>query len=77
VYQGTPIIISNWQLLRNAFHQGAIHTDNSKAEIVSAVREMQIHHDLYKANVLKLREKKYEEWEKQKERLFVLILSKH
>ena len=76
VYQGTPVIISNWQLLRNAFHQGAIHTDNSSAEIVRAVRDMQIHHDLYKADVLKLREKKYEEWEKQKDLLFTLILNK-
>jgi glycosyltransferase involved in cell wall biosynthesis len=76
VYQGTPVIISNWQLLRNAFHQGAIHTDNSSVEIVRAVRDMQIHHDLYKADVLKLREKKYEEWEKQKDMLFTLILNK-
>jgi glycosyltransferase involved in cell wall biosynthesis len=76
VYQGTPVIISNWQLLRHAFQQGAIHTDNSRAEIVSAVRDMQIHHDLYKADVLKLREKKYEEWEKQKNMLFTRILNK-
>ena len=76
VYHGTPVIISNWQLLKNAFHQGAIHVNNSSAEIVMAVRDMQIHYNFYKEDVLKLREKKYAEWEKQKDMLFTLILSK-
>ena len=76
VYHGTPVIISNWQLLKHAFHHGAIHINNSNEEIVRAVQDMQIHHDLYKADVLKLREEKYEEWEKQRKMLFTLLLSK-
>lgn len=73
VYQGTPVIISDWPILKNAFSQGAIHVDNSSAQIVRAVREMQDHYDLYKADVLSLREKKYQEWERRKNMIFALI----
>jgi glycosyltransferase involved in cell wall biosynthesis len=76
VYHGTPVIISNWQLLKYAFPHGAIHINNSSEEIVKAVRDMQIHHNLYKVDVLKLREEKYKEWEKQKNMLSTLMLSK-
>jgi glycosyltransferase involved in cell wall biosynthesis len=76
VYHGTPVIISNWKILKNAFPQGAIHIENSSKQIVNAVREMQTHYDLYKLDVLSLREKKYQEWKRQKNVILNLIWKK-
>jgi glycosyltransferase involved in cell wall biosynthesis len=41
IYQGTPVIVSDWPLLREAFPEGASHVDNSPARIAAAVGAMQ------------------------------------
>lgn len=63
IYQSTPVIVSDWPLLRDAFPQGAIHVDNSSAAIVSAVREMARDHDRYKSGARLLRETKLRRWD--------------
>src|SRR5688572_29244285 len=37
IYQGTPVIVSNWDLLREAFPEGAVHVDNTPDDIARAV----------------------------------------
>ncbi|KAA5546273.1 glycosyltransferase [Roseiconus nitratireducens] len=41
IYQSTPVIVSDWRCLREAFPKGAIFTRNSAAEISDAVRRCQ------------------------------------
>jgi glycosyltransferase involved in cell wall biosynthesis len=38
IYQGTPVIVSDWPILRESFTEGALHVDNSPAAIAEAVR---------------------------------------
>src|SRR5262249_26555315 len=44
VYQGTPVIVSDWPLLREEFPIGAVHVDNSVESIVDAVRDVERRH---------------------------------
>jgi glycosyltransferase involved in cell wall biosynthesis len=70
IYQGTPVIVSDWPLLRAAFDTGALHVDNTAHQIASAVREMQASHERFKAGASELRDRKLLEW---KERRQVLL----
>lgn len=69
VYQGTPVIVSDWPLLREAFDRGAIHVQNTAAAIAAGVSEMRVRHDHYKTEVLALREQKYAGWQRAKSAL--------
>lgn len=62
IYQGTPVIVSDWPLLRSAFDSGAIHVDNSVAAIVDGVRTMQRQHAEYRAGAAALRDRKLSIW---------------
>lgn len=66
VYQGTPVIVSDWPLLREAFSQGAVFCDNTVSGIAAAVREMRARHERYAAAVLALREQKRAEWQRSR-----------
>jgi len=37
IYQGTPVIVSDWPVLKEAFPQGAVHVDNSSTSIAAAI----------------------------------------
>jgi glycosyltransferase involved in cell wall biosynthesis len=62
IYQGTPVIVSDWPLLRSAFAEGALHVDNSAQSIVEAVRLMQRHLDEHRRGAQRLREHKLKQW---------------
>jgi glycosyltransferase involved in cell wall biosynthesis len=62
VYQGTPVIVSDWPLLRDAFDAGAVHVRNSAEDIVRGVRELRRNVDKYRLDVIGLRERKRQEW---------------
>lgn len=63
IYQGTPVIVSDWPLLRAAFDSGALHVDNTADGIVSAVRTMQIQHDTLRDGARQLRQRKLDLWD--------------
>jgi glycosyltransferase involved in cell wall biosynthesis len=73
VYQGTPVIVSNWPVLREAFDEGAIHVDNTAADIVSAVGALRQHHGQYRAGVRALCERKQHRWESTRRALIARI----
>jgi glycosyltransferase involved in cell wall biosynthesis len=73
IYQGTPVIVSDWPLLRESFDRGAIHVDNSAAQIVQAVREMRRRHAEYKAEAYALRERKQATWQSAKAALLARL----
>jgi glycosyltransferase involved in cell wall biosynthesis len=62
IYQGTPVIISDWPLLRETFGTGAIHVNNSTAAIVDALRQMQQDPAKFKNDARLLREHKLALW---------------
>lgn len=62
VYQGTPVIISDWPVLKQAFDDGALHVNNSSEAIAAAVRELLNHHSGFREAVLKLRDRKASRW---------------
>jgi glycosyltransferase involved in cell wall biosynthesis len=62
VYQSTPVIVSDWPVLRDAFDSGAIHVDNSVAAIVDAVRRMRAELSRYNVDVERLRARKLATW---------------
>ena len=62
VYQGTPVIVSNWALLREAFDEGALHVDNSAEGIAAAVREVAAGADRLREGARRLRVRKLARW---------------
>jgi glycosyltransferase involved in cell wall biosynthesis len=74
VYQGTPVIVSDWPLLREAFDEGAIQVDNSPEQLVAAIREMQANLNRYRAEVIWLRERKYAEWGKIRQGILIHVM---
>jgi glycosyltransferase involved in cell wall biosynthesis len=69
VYQGTPVIVSDWPVLRDAFDRGAIHVDNSAASIADAVRRMQADLPRYRLEAATLRTRKLSRWAESKRAL--------
>lgn len=77
VYQSTPVIVSNWPLLREAFDQGAIHVDNSAAQLVLAVRQIRVNLGAYREAVRQLRRRKYDEWSRSRRAIHDRVKSYH
>jgi glycosyltransferase involved in cell wall biosynthesis len=72
-YQGTPVIVSDWPILREAFSEGAVHVDNSAASIAAAVREVQHRLDEFRAGAQRLRERKLQRWQSTRKALLEQI----
>jgi glycosyltransferase involved in cell wall biosynthesis len=62
IYQGTPVIVSDFPLLRSSFDQGALHVNNSASEIIDAIRRMHKEHDAFRAGAVELRRRKLARW---------------
>ena len=62
IYQATPVIVSDWPLLRTAFDDGAVHVDNTAAGIIEGIRTMQREHDAARAGAARLRQRKLDRW---------------
>ena len=62
IYQGTPVIVSNWPVLRAAFDEGAIHVDNTATGIIEGIRTMQREHAATRAGAARLRQRKLDRW---------------
>jgi glycosyltransferase involved in cell wall biosynthesis len=67
VYQGTPVIVSDWPILRTAFSDGAVHVDNTSAKIVEAIERVRANPEAYRAGAGRLRAKKLERWRSTRE----------
>jgi hypothetical protein len=66
MYLGTPIITSDWAILREYFSRGTIHVDNSPNAIAAAVRRMQREGASYRAEVRALRHETAERWRRDR-----------
>lgn len=70
---GKPIITSQWPLLREYFHQGTIHVDNSSIGIRQGVREMFSRYEDYVTGIRALQILQQAEWKAKLEELIELI----
>jgi glycosyltransferase involved in cell wall biosynthesis len=66
IYQGTPVIVSDSEVLRTAFDEGALHVNNTPESIAAAVDEMRRHHDTYRRASLRLKARKEGRWAESK-----------
>ena len=63
VWLGQPIITSNWPLLRQAFHSGTIHVDNTVEGIQAGVVQMRARYRELAGEILLLQEERRQQWE--------------
>jgi len=62
IYQGTPVIVSDWTLLRAAFDEGAVHVNNTAAAIAGAVRRVATNGEALRAGARRARDRKLQRW---------------
>lgn len=62
IYQGTPVIVSDWPILREFFGEGALHVDNTPESIVSALRTVAANPDEFREGARRLRERRLTAW---------------
>ncbi len=72
---GTPVITSNWPLLRETFDQGALFVDNTPRSIVNAVRALQASWPEYKAAMQKQRRERHDLWREKEKTLRAALAS--
>ena len=73
IYQGTPVIVSDWPVLREAFPEGAVHVDNTADAIVNAVRTVERDLDTYRAQARRLRAAKLAQWTSTRHRILDVV----
>jgi glycosyltransferase involved in cell wall biosynthesis len=61
-YQGTPVIVSNWALLREAFAEGAVHVDNTPEAIAAGVKRVVAEGAALRDGARRLKETKLRRW---------------
>lgn len=62
IYQGTPVVVSDWPILREFFSDGAQHVDNTPASIASALRAIRARQGEFRDGARRLRARKLAAW---------------
>ena len=73
IYQGTPVIISDWPLLCREFPIGAAHVKNTASSIVAGIRTMQKDPARFRAEAEQLRQLKLKRWETTRDAILARI----
>ena len=68
-----PIITSRWSLLREYFHRGTVHVDNTSTGIRQGIREMRSRYEEYLSGIRALRVSQQAEWQLKLSELLALI----
>ena len=72
---GTPIITSDWPLLRDYFRQGTVYVDNTAAGIRGGVEALREDIGRYRREIVQLRIDALAEWETARDELVHVILA--
>ena len=72
---GKPMIVSDWPILRNYFHRGAVHVPNTRDGIRDGVVELMENYDRYLREVRELRDLGQREWLRKRTALIELVQS--
>jgi glycosyltransferase involved in cell wall biosynthesis len=75
IYQGTPVIVTDSPVLRDAFDEGAVHVDNSAEQIVQAVRRVRADPQGFKRAAARLCDRKQQRWLRTKQELLAVLKS--
>ena len=70
-----PIITSQWPLLREYFHQGTVHVDNTSGGIRRGVQEMCSRYEEYVSGIRTLQVRQQAEWREKLTELIGLVES--
>jgi glycosyltransferase involved in cell wall biosynthesis len=70
---GKPIVTSHWPLLREYFHKGTIHVDNSEEGIRQGVDEMRSNYESYLSGIQELQVSQQREWAEKVRQLTELV----
>jgi glycosyltransferase involved in cell wall biosynthesis len=62
IYQGTPVIVSDWALLREAFDEGAVHVNNSVEQIAAAIGRVAGNGPALRDGARRLKDRKLRRW---------------
>ena len=62
VWVNQPVITSDWPFLRETFHQGTVHVDNTTAGIIAGVQRMQTEHARFAREITNLQAERREQW---------------
>ena len=73
VWLSQPIITSDWPLLRQTFHKGTVHVDNTVEGIRTGILQMRAKREQLAHEVLLLQEERRQQWEGITRRLETLI----
>lgn len=69
----TPIITSDWPLLRDYFNQGTVHVANDYDAIQQGIVVMRERHEQYRTEIRELKQTRQREWAERAEYLVQLI----
>ncbi len=70
---GTPVITSDWPLLRETFSKGALFVDNTPQSIAHAVRTLQASWPEYQAAMQAQRQERHELWREKEKALHTAL----
>lgn len=73
IYQATPVIVSDWPCLREAFSQGAVFTDNTARGIAEAIRQVQHEHRRLNDEAEMARRERVTRWRQVREALLQAV----
>jgi glycosyltransferase involved in cell wall biosynthesis len=73
IYHGTPVIVSDTEVLRGAFDEGALHVDNSPDAIVAAVLQVRGDPLAFRRAAGRLRARKSKRWLDAKAALLAIL----
>ncbi|OGP65516.1 MAG: hypothetical protein A2169_08385 [Deltaproteobacteria bacterium RBG_13_47_9] len=73
---GTPLIVSDWPVLRDYFHLGTVHVPNTVEGICEGVRRAQREQTALRQGILLLREQLQADWDRQFAELLLLLKEK-
>ncbi len=65
----TPLILSNWQLLRDTFSSGAVYVDNSAEGISDGIRTLRTNLESYQQGIRDLKARRSAAWDQTLEQL--------
>jgi glycosyltransferase involved in cell wall biosynthesis len=73
IYQGTPVVVSQWPLLRDAFNSGAVHVDATAVDITRGIQALRDNWAQFKQGAEDLRLRKLQRWEATKASILARI----
>lgn len=68
-----PIITSDWPVLKEYWHKGTVHINNTAGAIIGAVNEIQDNYARYSQDIQDLRRERYEDWQRNFAELITVL----